>query len=136
LGDGYTATDGALFSFLRSRSVSSHFAVFSRIKKPPAAPINLNTASSEETSAGFRGIGPVTAEKNITECASRMARSKSVDDPKRHPRHRPPKRLEKMRKYLTVGKATSATKPVGVPKPGNSAKSRRALPLIRHVHRL
>ena len=83
-------------------------------KKPPAAPINLNTASSEELQQ-VPGIGPVTAEK-ILQMRKSYGAFKSVDDLSAI-RGIGPKRLEKMRKYLTVGKATSATKPASTPKP-------------------
>src|SRR5580704_13566779 len=83
-------------------------------KKPPAAPINLNTASSEELQQ-VPGIGPVTAEK-ILQMRKSYGAFKSVDDLSAI-RGIGPKRLEKMRKYLTVGKATSATKPANAPKP-------------------
>jgi comEA protein len=70
-------------------------------KKPPAAPINLNTASSEELQQ-VPGIGPVTAEK-ILQMRKSYGPFKSVDDLSAI-RGIGPKRLEKMRKYLTVGK--------------------------------
>jgi comEA protein len=72
-------------------------------KKPPAAPINLNTASSEELQQ-VPGIGPVTAEK-ILQMRKSYGAFKSVDDLSAI-RGIGPKRLEKMRKYLTVGKAS------------------------------
>src|SRR5271169_1690913 len=82
-------------------------------KKPPAAPINLNTASSEELQQ-VPGIGPVTAEK-ILQMRKSYGAFKSVDDLSAI-RGIGPKRLEKMRKYLTVGKAVSVTKPANAPK--------------------
>jgi comEA protein len=87
-------------------------------KKPPAAPINLNTASSEELQQ-VPGIGPVTAEK-ILQMRKSYGAFKSVDDLSAI-RGIGPKRLEKMRKYLTVGKAASATKPAN-PKPATPPK--------------
>lgn len=70
-------------------------------KKPPAQPVNLNTATSDELQQ-VPGIGPSTAEKIL-----RMRKSygpfKSVDDLLAI-RGLGAKRLEKMRKYLTVGK--------------------------------
>ena len=63
-------------------------------KKPPAAPINLNTATSEELQR--------TAEK-ILQMRKSYGASKNVDD-LRGVRGIGPKRLEKMRKYLTVCK--------------------------------
>ena len=88
-------------------------------KKPPAAPVNLNTASSEELQQ-VPGIGPVTAEK-ILQMRKSYGAFKSVDDLSAI-RGIGPKRLEKMRKYLTVGKATSATKPANAPKPATPPK--------------
>jgi competence protein ComEA len=88
-------------------------------KKPPPAPINLNTATSEELQL-VPGIGPVTAEK-ILQMRKSYGAFKSVDD-LRAVRGIGPKRLEKMRKYLTVGKASSATKPATAPKPATPPK--------------
>jgi competence protein ComEA len=70
-------------------------------KKPPAAPVNLNTATSEELQL-VPGIGPVTAEK-ILQMRKSYGAFKSVDDLSAI-RGIGPKRLEKMRKYVTVGK--------------------------------
>jgi competence ComEA-like helix-hairpin-helix protein len=71
-------------------------------KKPPAKPVNINTATSEELEQ-VPGIGPATAEKIL-----RMRKSygpfKNVDDLLAI-RGLGEKRLGKMRKYLTVGKA-------------------------------
>jgi len=47
-------------------------------KKPPEAPINLNTATSEELQL-VPGIGPVTAEK-ILQMRKSYGAFKSVDD--------------------------------------------------------
>jgi comEA protein len=88
-------------------------------KKPPTAPVNLNTATSEELQL-VPGIGPVTAEK-ILQMRKSYGAFKSVDDLSAI-RGIGPKRLEKMRKYLTVGKATSATKPANAPKPATPPK--------------
>jgi len=71
-------------------------------KKPPAAPINLNTATSDELQL-VPGIGPVTAEK-ILQMRKSYGPFKSVDDLLAI-RGLGAKRLEKMRKYLTVGKS-------------------------------
>src|SRR5713226_4445712 len=77
-------------------------------KKPPAKPVNLNLATSEELQQ-VPGIGPATADKIL-----RMRKSygpfKSVDDLLAI-RGLGPKRLEKMRRYLTVGKPAAA-KPI------------------------
>jgi competence ComEA-like helix-hairpin-helix protein len=88
-------------------------------KKPPAAPVNLNTATSEELQL-VPGIGPVTAEK-ILQMRKSYGAFKSVDDLSAI-RGIGPKRLEKMRKYLTVGKAASQSKPTSAAKPANAPK--------------
>jgi len=84
-------------------------------KKPPPAPINLNTASGEELQL-VPGIGPATANK-ILQMRKSYGAFKSVDDLLAI-RGIGAKRLEKMRKYLVAGKsaaparaATSAPKP-------------------------
>src|SRR6476646_3955643 len=82
-------------------------AVLAANKKPPAAPINLNTATSDELQQ-VPGIGPVTAEK-ILQMRKAYGPFKSVDD-LRAIKGIGPKRLEKMRKYLTVGKPPAAKK--------------------------
>jgi competence ComEA-like helix-hairpin-helix protein len=76
-------------------------------KKPPARPININTANSEELEL-VPGIGPVTAGK-ILQMRKSYGAFKSVDDLLAI-RGLGPKRLDKMRKYLTVGKSV-ASKP-------------------------
>jgi competence ComEA-like helix-hairpin-helix protein len=88
-------------------------------KKPPAAPVNLNTATSEELQL-VPGIGPVTAEK-ILQMRKSYGAFKSVDDLSAI-RGIGPKRLEKMRKYLTVAKATSQGKPTSAAKPATLPK--------------
>jgi competence protein ComEA len=70
-------------------------------KKPPARPVDLNTATSEELRQ-VPGIGPATAEK-ILQMRKSYDAFKSVDDLLAI-RGLRAKRLEKMRKYLTVGK--------------------------------
>jgi competence ComEA-like helix-hairpin-helix protein len=72
-------------------------------KKPPLKPVNINTATSEELQQ-VPGIGPATAEK-ILQMRKSYGAFKSVDDLLAI-RGLGPKRLEKMRKYLTVGKPT------------------------------
>jgi len=76
-------------------------AVLSAKKKPPLKPVNINTANSEELQQ-VPGIGPATAEK-ILQMRKSYGAFKSVDDLLAI-RGLGPKRLEKMRKYLTVGK--------------------------------
>jgi competence ComEA-like helix-hairpin-helix protein len=88
-------------------------------KKPPPAPINLNTATSEELQL-VPGIGPVTADK-ILQMRKSYGAFKGVDD-LRAIRGIGPKRLEKMRKYLTVAKTPSQSKPPSAAKPANAAK--------------
>src|SRR5258708_12720926 len=74
-------------------------------KKPPAQPVNINTANSEQLQA-VPGIGPATAEK-ILQMRKSYGAFKSMDDLLAI-RGLGPKRLEKMRKYLTVGKTPKA----------------------------
>jgi competence ComEA-like helix-hairpin-helix protein len=70
-------------------------------KKPPARPVNFNTATPEELQQ-VPGIGPATADQ-ILQMRKAYGVFKSVDDLVAI-RGLGPKRLEKMRKYLTVGK--------------------------------
>ncbi|HXC48858.1 MAG TPA: helix-hairpin-helix domain-containing protein [Candidatus Sulfotelmatobacter sp.] len=70
-------------------------------KKPPAHPINLNTAGATELQQ-VPGIGPTTAQK-ILDTRKSYGAFKSVDDLLAI-KGIGPKKLEKMRKYLTVGK--------------------------------
>lgn len=72
-------------------------------KKPPAKPVNINTATSEELQQ-VPGIGPATAQK-ILQMRKSYGPFKSVDDLLAI-RGLGQKRLDKMRKYLTVGKPT------------------------------
>jgi len=81
-------------------------------KKPPASPINLNTATSEQLQQ-VPGIGPSTADK-ILQMRKSYGAFKSVDD-LLAVRGIGQKRLEKMRKYLVVGKAPT-TKSAAAPK--------------------
>src|SRR5271165_47748 len=79
----------------------------SATKKPPPAPININTANSEQLQE-VPGIGPSTAEK-ILQMRKSYGAFKSVDD-LLSIKGIGKKRLDKMRKYLTVGKAAAAAK--------------------------
>ncbi len=86
-------------------------------KKPPAQPVNINTANSEQLQT-VPGIGPATAGK-ILQMRKSYGAFKSVEDLLAI-RGLGPKRLEKMRKYLTVGKpsaAKPATQPAKSPPP-------------------
>ena len=76
-------------------------------KKPPTHPINLNSASAAELQQ-VPGIGPSTADK-ILEMRKSYGAFKSVDDLLAI-KGIGPKRLEKMRKFLTVEKAAQDKK--------------------------
>lgn len=89
-------------------------------KKPPAQPVNLNTASSAELQQ-VPGIGPATADK-ILQARKSYGAFKSVDDLQAI-KGIGPKRLEKMRKYLMVGKPPQAPKPATHPAASAQAKS-------------
>jgi comEA protein len=73
-------------------------------KKPPAHPININTAGASELQQ-VPGVGPSTAQK-ILDTRKSYGTFKSVDDLLAI-KGIGPKKLEKMRKYLTVGKPPS-----------------------------
>jgi len=77
-------------------------------KKPPLKPININTANFDELQQ-VPGIGPATAEK-ILQMRKSYGAFKSVDDLLAI-KGLGKKRLEKMRKYLTVGKASASKQP-------------------------
>jgi competence ComEA-like helix-hairpin-helix protein len=85
-------------------------------KKPPAQPVNINTANSDQLQT-VPGIGPATAGK-ILQMRKSYGAFKSVDDLLAI-RGLGPKRLEKMRKYLTVGKdgPKHGTRPAEDPPP-------------------
>jgi competence protein ComEA len=68
-------------------------------KKPPAHPINLNTASASELES-VPGIGPATAQK-ILDTRKSYGSFQSIDD-LLSIKGIGQKRLDKMRKYLTV----------------------------------
>src|ERR1700751_830983 len=86
----------------------------SATKKPPLKPININSASSDELQQ-VPGIGPATAEK-ILQMRKSYGAFKSVDD-LLSIKGLGKKRLEKMRKYLTVGKAAASKQPPKSPAP-------------------
>ena len=83
-------------------------AVAGANKKPPLKPININTANSEELQQ-VPGIGPATAEK-ILQMRKSYGVFKSVDD-LLSIKGLGKKRLEKMRKYLTVSKIKPSPPP-------------------------
>src|ERR1700693_5652259 len=83
-------------------------SVSATTKKPPLKPVNLNSATSEELQE-VPGIGPATADK-ILQMRKSYGSFKSVDD-LRAIKGIGPKRLEKVRKYITVGKTASPVKP-------------------------
>ena len=101
----------------RKRQIPLHLAILAfcfvcgvssaATKKPPVKPININTANSEELQQ-VPGIGPVTAEK-IVQMRKSYGTFKSVDD-LLSIKGIGKKRLEKMRKYLTVTKSTATNK--------------------------
>lgn len=93
--------------------------ISSAAKKPPLKPININTANSEELQQ-VPGIGPATAEK-ILQMRKSYGAFKSVDD-LLSIRGIGKKRLEKMRKYLTVSKSAALSRPacLGCAKPAAS----------------
>jgi competence protein ComEA len=91
-------------------------------KKPPAKPVNINTATSEELQQ-VPGIGPATAQK-ILQMRKSYGAFKSVDDLLAI-RGLGQKRLDKMRKYLTVGKAIT---PKGTQPAANPAVSPQKTP--------
>ena len=86
------------FLFFLSATVSANK------NKPPVKPVNINTATSEELQQ-VPGIGPATAQK-ILQMRKSYGPFKSFDDLLAI-RGLGEKRLDKMRKYLTVGKANS-----------------------------
>jgi competence protein ComEA len=93
-------------------------------KKPPVKPVNLNAATSEELQQ-VPGIGPATAEK-IVQMRKSYGAFKSVNDLLAI-RGIGKKRLEKMRKYLTVGKPAAPGKATE-PAPGAPSKKPQTPP--------
>jgi competence ComEA-like helix-hairpin-helix protein len=89
-------------------------------KKPPLHPVNLNTASAAELQQ-VPGIGPATADK-ILQARKAYGKFKSVDD-LQAVQGIGPKRLGKMRKYLTVDAPPQSKKPAA-----QSASSAKAPP--------
>jgi competence ComEA-like helix-hairpin-helix protein len=87
-------------------------ALFPATKKPPAHPIDINSASSAQLQE-VPGIGPATADK-ILQMRKSYGAFKSVDD-LLSVRGIGPKRLEKMRKYLVAGHAAPRRIPTSPP---------------------
>lgn len=79
-------------------------------KKPPLTPVNLNTATALELQQ-VPGIRPSTADK-ILKMRKSYGPFKSVDD-LRAIKGIGPKRIEKMRRYVTVGKPATPKKSSG-----------------------
>jgi|SRR5215471_8413884 len=73
-------------------------------KKPLLKPVNINSATSQQLQQ-VPGIGPATADK-ILQLRNSSGTFKSVDD-LLAVRGIGRKRLDKMRKYLTVGKSSA-----------------------------
>ena len=90
-------------------------------KKPPLHPINLNTANAAQLELA-PGIGPSTAEK-ILQARKSYGAFKEVDDLLAI-RGIGQKRLDKMRKYLTVGSTTTAKKGGSTPGAPGAAKGK------------
>jgi competence protein ComEA len=108
-GDAMARRSLAIRLILSSLLLSIVFStvVLSATKKPPLKPVNINTATSEELQQ-VPGIGPATAEK-ILQMRKSYGLFKSVDDLLAI-KGIGKKRLDKMRKYLTVGKPAAASK--------------------------
>jgi len=96
-------------------------------KKPPTHPINLNSATAAELQQ-VPGIGPSTADK-ILEMRKSYGAFKSVDDLLAI-KGIGPKRLEKMRKYLTVEKVAQnkMASRSGQTAPAKSAPAKKVAP--------
>jgi competence ComEA-like helix-hairpin-helix protein len=120
-----------LFVSLLGFELATAAAAFPATKKPPAHPIDINSASSAQLQE-VPGIGRATADK-ILQMRKSYGSFKSVDD-LLSVRRIGPKRLEKMRKYLVAGHA-SQRKGAGVSastsatKPANCAGCARAAPV-------
>ncbi len=94
-------------------------------KKPPLHPINLNTANAAQLEL-VPGIGPSTAER-ILQARKSYGSFKDVDDLLAI-RGIGQKRLDKMRKYLTVGSTTTAKKAGSAAGTAGAAKGKTAAP--------
>ena len=112
-------------------------AVTAATKKPPAHPIDINSASSAQLQQ-VPGIGPATADK-ILQTRKSYGAFKSVDD-LLSVRGIGPKKLEKMRKYLVAGHSTpgrrvggSGVSPSQPAKPAACPNCSRAAPAASNV---
>jgi comEA protein len=94
-------------------------------KKPPLSPVNLNTASALELQQ-VPGIGPATADK-ILKMRKSYGPFKSVDD-LRAIKGIGPKRMEKMRKYSTVGRTPTPPKATGSAATSSTSKTQPHAP--------
>jgi competence protein ComEA len=128
-GDAMARRSPAIQLILSSLFLSIVFStlVLSSTKKPPLKPVNINAATSEELQQ-VPGIGPATAEK-ILQMRKSYGLFKSVDDLLAI-KGIGKKRLDKMRKYLTVGKPTPTSKisPQKTPSTGPSTTSEQPPP--------
>ena len=106
-----------LLCFFLLLSLSSNLSA--NKKKPPTKPVNINKASSEELQQ-VPGIGPATAQK-ILQMRKSYGPFKSVDDLLAI-RGLGQKRLDKMRKYLTVGNISPPKSPAPAANPATSTK--------------
>lgn len=119
-----------LFVGLLAFELAAGAAAFPATKKPPAHPIDINSASSSQLQE-VPGIGPATADK-ILQMRKSYGAFKSVDD-LLSVRGIGPKRLEKMRKYLVAGHALPQRKggsaSAAATKPASCAGCARAAPV-------
>lgn len=100
-------------------------------KKPPMKPVNINTATSEELQQ-VPGIGPATAQK-ILQMRKSYGPFKSVDDLLAI-RGLGQKRLDKMRKFLTVGKSAAPKAPPAPAKESPNTETQTSLPQTSKSH--
>jgi competence protein ComEA len=92
--------------------VSAGAAIAAAQKKPPAKPINLNTATIEQLEQ-LPGVGPVTA-KDIIQFRNKSGQFRSVNDLLAI-RRISKARLEKIRPYVTVGPLPPKPHPAAPP---------------------
>jgi competence ComEA-like helix-hairpin-helix protein len=108
-------------------------AVSATTKKPPLKPVYLNSATAEELQE-VPGIGPATAEK-ILQMRKSYGAFKSVDDLVAI-RGIGKKRLDKMRKYLTVGRspvASRSAQPAGCGACAKAVATKQTAPAAKPV---